>query len=140
MKGLGILILVVLAIWLLWPLISRWLQRKASEKTEDFLRNAMGMPPRPGSRKARKMEKEQRKAAGQYQRSRGGERYGNRYYGRRESIIPKEYAEDVEFVEITDHSSTNSRLDERGEQKIYHESQVSEAEWVEIKTSTKKER
>jgi len=51
-------------------------------------------------------------------------------------IIPKEYAEDVEFVETIDYSETEIRTDGkpgRASSSSYQESQVSDAEWEEIK-------
>lgn len=143
MRGFAILTLIVLAIWVLWPYIGRWLRRKSSEKAEDFLRDAMGMPPRPGSRKDRKQRKAQRErqnARGDYYSSgaqsddrynRGGYSRSDRY-GREESILPKEYAEDVEYVETKDYSSAESVKSDK-DTRIYHESQVSDAEWTEIK-------
>ena len=132
MQGLGILILIVLGFWLLWPIISRWLRRQAANKAEDFIRNATGMPPRPGSRRARKEQKA---------RANSHEGYNNGYYDSQrrkrkasadEPLIPKEYAEDVEFVETKDFSSdaTNHKQNKK---EIYHEKQVSDAEWVEVK-------
>ena len=48
-----------------------------------------------------------------------------------DSVIPKEYAEDVEFVEIKEFGT---REDTAGSKNgTYRESQVSDAEWVEIK-------
>ena len=106
MSGFAILILVVAAIWLLWPMVSRWLKQKASEKTEDFLRDAMGMPPRPGSRKDRRQRKEAYNRGfknGQNDDNSGFYQHGKSQRSnnsREESLIPKEYAEDVEFTEI----------------------------------------
>lgn len=133
MRGLGILILIVIFFWLIWPMISRWLKRKAVEKAEDYMRSSMGMPPRDKRRKAER-----------------GARYGDedRYYSRshtqskerndreRRPIIPKEYAEDVEFTETIDYSEKVYRNSARKE--IYHERQVSDAEFVEIKKSRTK--
>ena len=52
-----------------------------------------------------------------------------------EPIIPKEYAEDVEFVEIKEYSETTIETHKATSSVKYHESQVSDAEWVEIKSS-----
>ena len=138
MKGIAILFLIVLAIWIFGPMVSRWLRRKANEKTEDFLRNAMGMPPRPGSRKAKRQEKENRRGAGNYyeEESHRGRYnpYGQRSYNNTgKTFVPKEYAEDVEYVETKEFSSDTVKQQTSGRQKTYHESQVSDAEWTEIK-------
>ena len=133
MRGLGILILVVLFFWLLWPTISRWLKRKAMERAEDYMRASMGMPPR--DKKKKKKSGANSTEEGNtyyYQRKRRNPFGPDRYTD--EPIIPKEYAEDVEFVETKDYSSTESRMN-HGDKKVetYHESQISDAEFTEIK-------
>ena len=139
MKGVAILILIVLFLWLVWPYISRWLRRKAAERTEDYLRKAMGMPPREG------------KSAKNKRRGSQNEYYSGSYAGRndeqsrhyrnsrnpRESLIPKEYAEDVEYVETVDYSSDEHISKESYKSDFYSESQVSDAEWVELKNEKK---
>ena len=143
MQGLAILILIVLFIWLVWPYISRWLRRKAAERTEDFIRQATGMPPRPGSRRAKKQEKEQSRERHGHSPYDG---YGADAYSYRERnnthtdepLIPKEYAEDVEYVETREYSHETLRRETVSGKGCYKESQVSDAEWVEIKPNTKK--
>lgn len=118
-----------------------------ANKAEDFLRSAAGMPPRPGSRKAKK-EAANRKN-GSYDSAGNNDSYGyydpyrsrrrsNRYYNDG-PIIPKEYAEDVEFVETKEFSQTS--IDSAGsagtDRTDWHESQVSDAEWEEIKIKHK---
>lgn len=81
-------------------------------------------------------------------RNRGRNNYQENYYNRRnpygnsgtgnEPLIPKEYAEDVEFIETKDYSSTESRINSNVKQESFHESQISDAEWTEIKKSTSK--
>lgn len=65
----------------------------------------------------------------------GRENKKQRHYGfrrgRSESIIPKEYAEDVEYVEIKEFTGHIEKDAENN--TTYTESQVSDAEWVEIK-------
>ena len=94
---------MVLFFALFGPRISAWLKRKAMERAENYLRNAMGMPPR---------EKTGRKGAGKNEsRNFGGNPYERDYQrtSRKSDksrssgpIIPKEYAEDVEFIETID--------------------------------------
>lgn len=132
MRGLGILILIVVFFWLLWPTISRWLKRKAMEKAEDYMRSSMGMPPRDKKKnKNRRGNENTSQNANYYQRERrnpfGPDRYGQ------EPIIPKEYAEDVEFTETKDYSETEQRTTSDGKVETYHESQISDAEWTEVK-------
>lgn len=112
-----------------------------ANKTEDFLRNATGMPPRPGSRKAKKEEAE-RKSNDYNDRRYNGYRSRRNSYRQPngdEPIIPKEYAEDVEFVETKEFSQTtiDSSYSSGKSRTEWHESQVSDAEWEEIKTKRK---
>lgn len=134
MRGLGILILVVVFFWLIWPWISRWLKRKASEKAEDYIRSSMGMPPR--DRKKRGNTQSQSSAGSYYQRERRNP-FGEHRYGR-EPIIPKEYAEDVEFTETKDYSEDVYSEKSTDKKETYHESQISDAEWTEVKKSGSK--
>ena len=133
MKGLGILILIVVFFWLIWPSVSRWLKRKAMERAEDYMRASMGMPPR--DKKRRKSE-QNREREGYYYKRQENNPYG-RGGGVKEPLIPKEYAEDVEFTETKDYSSTYTSVetDTSRKREIYHESQISDAEWTDIKES-----
>lgn len=131
MRGLGILILVVLFFWIVWPYIARWLKRKAIERAENYVRSSMGMPPR---------DKKQQNRSNRNSREDYFNRGGRNPYGNSQNhgpIIPKEYAEDVEYTETIDYSQSERRVDSNGEQ-TYHESQISDAEWVEIKKSGSK--
>ncbi len=144
-----VIVLVILAIvWLLFgQQIKNWLAGFMARRTEDYIRKATGMPPRPGSREAKRQQREEQKA--QSQRSSQGA-YG--YYDGRSSrrrrstrsysnepLIPKEYAEDVEFTETISYSeSTIGVASSDGNTTVYHESQVSDVEWEEIKVKTKR--
>ena len=134
MKGFAILIFIVAFFWLLWPVISRWLKRKAMERTEDYLRQAMGMPPREKKQKGKDRRNKEADDNYSYQsyNQRQRDPYRRRYSG---PIIPREYAEDVEYVEYIDYSGTEyiQRISRHIE--IYFESQISDAEWTEIKKS-----
>ncbi|MDE6668937.1 MAG: hypothetical protein K2K26_04535 [Muribaculaceae bacterium] len=140
MHTLLLIIIILVALWLLWPVIWRLIQpavqRYVARKTEDYIRRAAGMPPRS------KQERSQKKENAETHDTRGewfydtGERRRRQQQRRsgREPLIPKEYAVDVEFVEIRDYSSaTVIGEDNSGRQQIYHESQVSDAEYVMIK-------
>lgn len=131
MQGLGILILIVVFIWLIWPMISRWLKRKAMERAEDYMRAQMGMPPR-NKKNDRTGKKEDYSSQNFYQQRQrknpfGPDRYTN------EPIIPKEYAEDVEFTETKDYSSREKEKTTSDKIENYHESQISDVEWTEVK-------
>ena len=129
MRGLGILILIVVFFWLIWPAISRWLKRKAMERAEDYMRKSMGMPPRDKSKK-RKQSNDFQQQNSSYNRQRrnpfGPDKYND------EPLIPKEYAEDVEFTETKDFSSSETANHSK-KTESYHESQISDVEWTEIK-------
>ena len=129
MTGLGILILVVLFFWLFWPTVSRWLKRKAMERAEDYMRAQMGMPPR-DRKKEKQKQKDESQNNGYYQGRRRNP-FGPDAYGK-EPLIPKEYAEDVEFTETKDYSETE-HINHKPTTETYHESQISDAEWTEIK-------
>lgn len=121
MRGFGILIIIVLFLWLVWPAISRWLKRKAQEKTAEFFYRKMGMPPpyneNRRSRSTRRTYNERKKS---------------------EPIIPKEYAEDIEYTEIKEFKTETVITSEDKGVKYKKESQISDAEWTEIKISGSK--
>lgn len=132
MQGIAIILLIAVFFWLVWPYIARWLRKKAAQKTEDFIRRATGMPPRPGSSEYRRQHHERRRQ--EEQTSRRNSRDRRNGHGYSEPLIPKEYAEDVEYTETKDFSvrTESSSLNENVSFKTEH--QVSDAEWVEIKT------
>lgn len=135
-----IIILITIAFWLIFaPYIRPWLQRRAQQKMEDFLRRQMGMP----------TEKEQRRAAKEAERreeherrhgvwSRPSRKSDSDMRPRREPIIPAEYAEDVEFVEIREFKQ-RSILEDDDESRTHRrhtvitERQVSDVEYTEIR-------
>lgn len=125
--------------FLLWPSILRLARRYMANKAEDFLRNATGMPPRPGSQRA-KREAAQDRSSDDSRRRGYSYRYGRDRRATRHTgpIIPKEYAEDVEFVETKSFPQTT--IDETSDSgtRQWNESQVSDAEWVEIKDPVRK--
>lgn len=128
MRFLGILILIVLFLSLVWPKISAWLKRKAIERAENYMRRAMGMPPR------EKEGKRQYSGTNTYGNNRRHTGRGQSYEGDSEGpIIPKEYAEDVEFIETKDYSSRSHDKTESASSESFHESQISDVEWTEIK-------
>lgn len=132
MKFVIILIVVILIITLFGDRISRLIREFIAHRTEDVIRRMMGMP-------TRKEEKRARKERGNaYKRATTGFSDNSSRHGHsaetEKPLIPKEYAEDVEFIEIKDYSSKTIVEDTNGgKTRIYHESQVEEAEYVEIK-------
>lgn len=131
---MGIFLVIVIIIVLCWPNISRWLKSLMARRAEDYIRRATGMPPRPGSREERRQQRASSASSG----SSGGTDYGRRRQHRRttsrEPLIPKEYAEDVEFTETISYSETIIAGDvgKPSEKPRHPENQVSDAEWTDL--------
>ncbi len=146
------IILILILVWMFFgDRIRQWLQRRMMEKFEDAVRTRMGMP-------TAKEERRQRRAAEKQARanyaSSGGRRskdgwshpgpaaQSSQSVG--DTIIPREYAEDVEYVEYKEYSSTTTVISEenpatgRTKTRVVTESQVSDVEYVEIKTPSNK--
>lgn len=107
------------------PVIHRWMARRM----ENFIRKAAGMPPRDKNERRRE-QREQR------HNERQNTRHAYRTYGKGEPIIPKEYAEDVEFTETVRYSSDKDVASDgtrRASERTSAETQVSDAEWEEIR-------
>lgn len=131
MSGLLILILIFIGMPIIWrwlkPYFFRWMQHR----TEDYVRNAMGMPPRDKSKK--------RSGSRQSYSSSGSYSSGSYGQGRRRGayssgpLIPKEYAVDVEFTEIRSYSSEETIASNGSSVRYKVESQVSDAEIIEIR-------
>lgn len=126
-----VLIALFYILWLCMPWIRRKAQQKMAEKVEDYLRSATGMPPREKKKKSRNPFRRQ-------EEDDGASPYGNPrpHYGRRradEPIIPKEYAEDVEYTEFKSYSSETEIRDDGDNVAYRSQEQVEDAEWIEIK-------
>lgn len=126
-----VLIILILLI-IFWPRIWRWLRPHVihwmQHKTEDYVRRSMGMPPRDKKRSSGSSE------TGRQQQTRSRRRNSSsrhRYHSG--SVIPKEYAEDVDFSEVRSYSEERKFSKGDGEIKYRQESQVSDAEVIEIK-------
>lgn len=129
MQSLLIFIIICLAAWLFWRYWGRQLfLRHLQRKMEDNLRQAFGMPPRPKKGNASRGSRQQSDS------STDSDRYSSRArgYAGSEPIIPPEYAEDVEYVEIKEFTQTEIG-EKRADGSYVHEQQVSDAEWEEIK-------
>lgn len=106
-----VLVLILLAMWL------RRLWRRDPMRILRFLFR-IPQPPKESRRESRRRS--------------GASRERGRQGRRSESIIPKEYAEDVEFTETRDYSSDRFESHSSVHEE-YHEHQVSDAEWEDIK-------
>lgn len=131
MSGLLILILIFIGVPLLWrwlkPYFFRWMQRR----TEDYVRNAMGMPPRDKSN-SRSGGRRSNSSSGSYSSDRYGQNARSRGYSSG-PLIPKEYAVDVEYTEIRSYSSESTIASDGDTVRYKVESQVSDAEIIEIR-------
>lgn len=120
------IILLIIIVWLVFgETIKRALYGFLARKAEDSLRRSMGMPPR----------KEQKKNRRQRQENSSGRSAAYHATGRSDGpVIPKDYAEDVEYVEIKSYSEdTVIREDATGRQTVVEsESQIEEAEVISI--------
>ena len=136
MSGLLILILIFIGVPLLWRWLKPYFFRWAQNRTEDYVRRQMGMPPRDRT-KSRSQQRQSYSNSRAY--SSGGYSqgaYGGRRRGRGYSsgpLIPKEYAVDVEFTEIRSYSSEETIASDGKTVRYAVESQVSDAEIIEIR-------
>lgn len=138
MSGLLILILLFIGVPLLWrwlkPYFFRWMQRR----TLNYIFNSMGASPQ-GRGNSRSRQRQSysssagHKAQGAYSSS---DPYDARQRSRRHSsgpLIPKEYAVDVEYTEIHSYSSEQTIASDGQSVRYAVESQVSDAEIIEIR-------
>lgn len=127
MTALIIIIILIFG----WPYIWRWLRpyfyRWMQRRTEDYVRRAMGMPPRDksGNRQGRTGN-----VYGGHERA-DARRRGS-HSREADPVIPKEYAEDVEFTEVRSFSE-EEKIGGDTTVRFTQESQVSDAEIIEIK-------
>lgn len=130
---MGVALIIIILICAFWPAIVRLLQRFMARRAEDMVRRMAGMP-------SRKEEKRRRRQQQQQQRQNGSRRHGSPGDPGEGVRAMKEYAEDVAFTEIREFSSDEVIAEEETgkNRRIYREEQVSDAEYVEIKTSSRK--
>ena len=135
----GVLLVIFLLLVLIWPYVSKWfgpaLQRWMMGRIEDRMRRMAGMPTRKEERKMRRQAQKKRQGGHAVRDAFRDRRTGA---SRRSSgpIIPKEYAEDVEFVEMKTYSEETvitHDTDAAGKTRVKIESQIEDAEYVEIK-------
>lgn len=135
-----ILIALFYLIWLLLPRIGVLIRRYAMRKAEDYMRRSMGLPPRKKqswwSRFRSSFGKDEQPAERKQdtRRQRGSKRY-HPYNTNPGPVIPRDYAEDVEYVEIKEYSSRETLTTDGERVKYKLQEQVSDVEWTEIKES-----
>ena len=83
----------------LWPWIIKWVKGFVSRRAEDTIRRMMGMPSRKEEERMRKEQERRRSSAYEAQSQANAE--SSHEKARREAVMAmKEYAVDVEYVEI----------------------------------------
>ena len=136
MSGLLILILIFIGVPLLWRWLKPYFFRWAQHRTEDYVRRQMGMPPR--DRKSSRSQRRQAYSSSDeysssgYSHGASGSRRRSRGYSSG-PLIPKEYAVDVEYTEIRSYSSEEEIAPDGKTVRYAVESQVSDAEIIEIR-------
>lgn len=119
-------LIIVILIILLWPVWRILFSRLMQWVVLYFLKKQTGIDFGSGNKSRKSKNKKEQQQRQQKRRRNQG------------PIIPKEYAEDVEFTEIMEFQDTTI-VDESGSgTRVYRESQVSDVEFVEIKNSPKK--
>lgn len=138
-------LIVIIIIFVVIPILIRplrpYLQRWMAGKMEDQLRRRMGMPTRKEEQRMRReAERRASSPAGDesaYTARQSASRRRRRTQRHSGPIIPKEYAEDVEFTEIKTFEQTeiHGTGNDGKEEREWHESQIEDAEYVEVKKS-----
>lgn len=142
-----VILLILVLIWMIFgDRISAWFRRRMMESVEDRIRQSMGMPSRKEQRRReQEAAKRQRRNDGKFHRPDSnnasyGRSNSNPYQEAPHSILPKEYAEDVEYTEYKEFSSTTTvtsetKSDGSTTTRVVIEEQVTDVEFVEIKES-----
>ena len=132
MSGLLILILIFIGVPILWRWLNTYFFSLMNLRTEYYVRNAMGMPPRDNKKKSSSEGRRQSYSSSGFYGAGSGYRRRNGYYSSG-PIIPKEYAVDVEYTEIHSYSSDETVASDGKNVRYKIESQVSDAEIIEIR-------
>lgn len=133
MNGWAIFFIILLLIWLFWGPVKRWLQKCIIRYLHRRLFGNTG----PFDQAYRRTKKSGRN----YRHGYGDRREDDGYPAESVGKMMKEVAEDVEFTETKEFgSSDRSAPSSEGKTEYYRESQVSDAEWVEIKDEPDKKR
>lgn len=130
MNPLLLFLFLLLAISLCWRWIRPWLLRRAQNKVEDFFRKQMGMPSR---KEEHRQQKKEKKAYSRTYSHSSSSRASRGFSDRNDSLIPPEYAEDVEFVEFKEFSQTDIHQSDSESAKTIVENQVEDAEYTDLK-------
>lgn len=132
---MGIFFIILIIIFICWPWITKWLRGYMARRAEDMVRRMAGMPSRKEEQKRRREQERQQQRNGYSAGSTRGRNRASANGKDTDSIRSmQEYAEDVEFTETKEYSETEIIEDDgKGNRRVYRESQVSDAEYIEIK-------
>ncbi len=134
---MGIFLIIVLLIVIFWPWISRWLQRMALNRMDDYMRRATGRPTRKEER--RRQRAGERSGFGGFgsSRKKEAEKESHRRAVCHPARLMQLVAVDIEFVEIKSYSSTIEVTQTSASYTVVLEEQISDAEYTEIKDNRK---
>lgn len=126
-------LIIIILLVILWPWITKWVKGFMSRRAEDAIRRMMGMPSR--KEEQRKRKENEKKQASTSRRNKRKAAEQEREADRQDALRSmKENAVDVEYTEYKEFSQTEIAVeDEKGNTRIYTESQVTDVEFVEIK-------
>ena len=131
------IILLLAIIWLCFGnQIRNWIHRRMMQRMEDIIRRSMGMPSVKEEQKMRKQAEKQNRKSGFRDPGAGTRTHHGPEVVRPDTIIPKEYAEDVDFVEYKDFSQSVEISESDDATSVRTEEQVSDVEYVEIKNKS----
>jgi len=130
---LAIFLLIIIITFIFWPWISKWLKVFMAHRAEDMVRRMTGMPSRKEEEKRRRQQEKRESSNGRKR----GYGYNTGFYDSSTSDNSiknmQRYAEDVEFTETIEYSGDSIPEDDNNSRRVYRESQVSDAEYDEIK-------
>lgn len=134
----GIILVIIFLLIVMGPFLQRvlgpWLQRWMMGKFEDRMRRMAGMPTRKEERKAnRRARTREKEGAERFRQAAGGSR--KRASSAADAL--REYAEDVEYVEVKSYSQEVeiNQDPETGRTTVVMEEQVEDAVFEEIKSA-----
>lgn len=127
---MGIFLIILIVIFLLWPVISRWLRGFMARRMEDVARRMMGMPSRGEEQRARKKARQSGSKSAKSSKTRR-----HRAPRQHASDLMQSVAVDATYTEVKEYSDDTTIHPDgsRTEQRTYREEQVSDVEFKEIK-------
>lgn len=115
--------IILILLILFWGPITRFFGRLFARWVQNRVMKAAGLDPKATRRRYEEAQRRQERQAEQERRREHD----------RNHVIPEEYAEDADYVEIHDRHERDVHVHSSGRDSYYHEEQVSDADWEEIK-------